>query len=278
MSFSQRPFTATANAIGSAASSVGSAVYSTVAAVPEAAALTGTALRASVPGLPAGGSLNPLPELPEIGMPEVSLPEMKLPKLPNMPQVDLPTIELPEVYYPRVKVSAANIGVPYGEFIGLPEGRSLLPSMQSSWQPFRVRDLGVFDQDEEEAADVRDLAKALDLDQLRVAFFKYAGPDERMDEEEFKLFTKKQKISESLSEMLWRNLDVDGNGIVDADEFRGALETMTKARAWLRYCPTCDFDNSCDYCIEVADCTEGCCPERFCPHHWHNHPDKDRYR
>ena len=146
-----------------------------------------------------------------------------------------------------------RIGMPFGEVFGLKEGKSLAPEINVRWKSVKADDiLDAMGLDDDEA-EFRDLAKALDLDNLRPPLFKLP-PDERMDEEEFKLFTRKQKLSEAVSESLWRNLDVDGNGIVDADEFTMALETMTKARAWLRFCPTCDFANECPYCVECADC------------------------
>lgn len=134
-------------------------------------------------------------------------------------------------------------------------------------------DLGLGAPDED--GELKDLSRAIDLDKLRSAFFLYAGPDERMDQDEFKSFVKKLKLSESIAERLWSNLDVDKNGIVDADEFTEGLETMTRARAWLRFCPTCDFENSCEYCVskEIANCFL-CSPERFCPKHWDQHPGK----
>jgi len=276
MSFSQRPFTATANLIGYAATSVGNGLVSTVAAVPEVTSRTGTALRAAIPGVPASGSVNPLRnvEMPSVNLPSVDLSGVTVPKLnsivlPSLPQVHLPLPDLPEVSVPKVAFSTKGMG--WGE------DQSILPTVNMSWHTLGRGDLGVFGIDlVDEEKEMRDLSKAIDLDKLRTAFFKYAGPDERMDEEEFKLFTKKMKLSETVSESLWRNLDVDGNGIVDADEFTTALETMTKARAWLRFCPTCDFSNSCDYCVSIADSSEST-PERFGPRHWNEHPDRDKY-
>ena len=270
-SFQQRPFSSTASLIGDALGSAASATQAAVAAVPAVSGALANGVRSSIPGLPAGGSLNPLPPMPEITMPEITLPS-----LPSLPQVDIPLPDMPEVHVPVMSVSTKNIGMPFGEVFGLKEGKSLAPEINVRWKSVKADDiLDAMGLDDDEA-EFRDLAKALDLDNLRKEFFKYAGPDERMDEEEFKLFTRKQKLSEAVSESLWRNLDVDGNGIVDADEFTMALETMTKARAWLRFCPTCDFANECPYCVECADCRE-CTPERFCPRHWNDHPDRKRY-
>jgi hypothetical protein len=129
---------------------------------------------------------------------------------------------------------------------------------------------GVIVDDDEE---VREISRNLDLDKLRDAFFCQCGPDDRMDTEEFKLFTKRLRLSEEISHRLWRALDKDQNGVVDAFEFTETMEQMTRARAWLRHCPTCAFENSCDYCAACAGCKD-CNPEVFCPRHWRGHPDR----
>ena len=81
-------------------------------------------------------------------------------------------------------------------------------------------------------------------------------------------------MSQSLAERLWDMMDVDKNGIVDEDEFLTALNNMMAARSWLRYCPTCLFDNQCDYCKLVAKCPD-CSRETWCPKHWQEHPFHD---
>ena len=48
-------------------------------------------------------------------------------------------------------------------------------------------------------------------------------------------------------------VDADGSGTIDKDEFRIALTNMQGARAWLRYCPTCLYENTCEYCETVQD-------------------------
>ena len=271
MSWTQRPFTKAASIISDAATGTASAVTGAVAAVPQTAAMMGTAVRASVPGLPAGGSLNPLDllpnmeegeefQFPDLGLPDLGLPDMPelpaMPALPKMPSVGIPVVS---------DVSFKNVGVPFGEWVGLPEGKSLLPTAKFAWSEA--------EQQEEEAAEVRDLSRNLDLDVLRVAFTKYAGADERMDEEEFKRFAKSLKMEDRIAEMLWRMFDMDGNGVVDSDEFAAGLMMLTQARAWLRYCPQCSYGNDCDYCVEVKACKD-CTPERFCPEHWEAHPGR----
>ena len=254
--------------VSDAATGTASAVSAVVAAVPQTAGLVGTSIRASIPGIPAGGSINPLNALPSMpSLPSVGLPGLpELPQLPGMPNIPLPTV--PEVSMPSIprvtNVSFKDVGVPFGEWVGLPEGKSLLPSARFAWSEEQ--------QLEEEASEIHGLTQAVDLDALRVAFTKYAGADERMDEDEFKLFTKHMKMAPHLADNLWRMFDSDGNGIVDAEEFSSGIHALTQARAWLRYCPTCDYDRTCPYCIEVQACAH-CTRERFCADHWKNHPD-----
>ena len=82
---------------------------------------------------------------------------------------------------------------------------------------------------------------------------------------------KRLKMGPVIADRLWKLLDIDGNGIVDVDEFTTTMSNMTNARAWLRYCPTCDFMNECDFCKSVVDCPN-CTRETFCPKHWSEHP------
>jgi hypothetical protein len=128
----------------------------------------------------------------------------------------------------------------------------------------------IFNNSNTSTADVKMLSKALDLDLLRSAFFRHAGPDERMDKEEFFLFAKKLNIADELIDKLWCTLDLDRNGVVDAYEFVETLDAMTRARAWLRFCPTCNYDNSCAFCAACSLCPH--CSFRFCPRHWREHP------
>ena len=93
---------------------------------------------------------------------------------------------------------------------------------------------------------------------------------------------KSNGLPEAVAVRLWRQLDVDKNGIVDAIEFSTALENLTHARAFLRYCPDCQYDNLCEYCtsLEVKQCNQ-CTREVFCPEHWAGHPkctDEAMYR
>ena len=170
---------------------------------------------------------------------------VKLPELPAMPSVPL----LPKV--PFFGGSNEDDGTATGADIGL---------------------LNLGDNDDGE--EIRDLSKLVDLDKLRVAFVTYAGPDKRMDKDEYHLFMKRLKMPVRIASRLWTQLDVDKNGIVTADEFTDVMATLTSARAWARYCPTCEFDNGCDYCqsAEILDC-DRCTRDQWCPKHWSEHPD-----
>ena len=69
------------------------------------------------------------------------------------------------------------------------------------------------------------------------------------------------------------------SGVVDEDEILRGIHNLTLARAWLRYCPTCAFENQCEFCTKVCVRCEMCSPEIFCPMHWKVHPgnpDNDR--
>ena len=115
-------------------------------------------------------------------------------------------------------------------------------------------------------ASAKEVAKVVDLDKLRVAFSRYAGPDEQMDRQEYIGFARSIKLPVSAADKLWAILDSNGDGRVTADEFTSALESMTGARAWNRYCPNCKYDNTCSFCVRRSiDCRTGQCnDQRFC--------------
>ena len=87
------------------------------------------------------------------------------------------------------------------------------------------------------------------------AFIKHAGPDELMDQDEFERFAKAMDIMK-IAPQLWNAMDNDRSGSVDKDEFLLALRNLSNARAWLRFCPTCQFENDCEMCVRVEDCDE----------------------
>ena len=131
-------------------------------------------------------------------------------------------------------------------------------------------------QEEADADAARSLAAKLNVDELSAQFAKHAGLDETLDREEFFEFATASKLPKATADNLWVLLDSDKSGTVSRAEFSSALRNMQQARAWLRFCPTCDFDNTCAYCFEVKECA-GCTREKFCPKHWAEHPDKCRY-
>ena len=207
--------------------------------------------------------------MPEVKLPEVKLPEVKLPELPELPS--LPTAKDAKDLYrnmklPRVRLEYDNFGVPCGEYFGLEEGKSLIPTMK-----WAMGEHGFEEQDEEI---MRELARNLDLDRLREMFVRYAGADERMDEDEFKKFVRILHMTDEHAHMFWRFCDINKDGHIDTDEFLFGLERMTCARAWLRFCPTCDYENECAYCIQISrECVQ-CNRSLWCPPHWQEHPGR----
>ena len=124
--------------------------------------------------------------------------------------------------------------------------------------------------EEERLEELKKLSTQLDTDLLRVAFIKYAGPDEEMDLNEFERFSKAMSIS-TIAHRLWVVMDTDKSGTVTKDEFLDALTLLTQARAWLRFCPTCMFDNECSMCLKSMACPK-CSHTRFCVTCWASHP------
>jgi len=123
---------------------------------------------------------------------------------------------------------------------------------------------------EQREADLKKLSSQIDVDAMRAAFIKHAGPDELMDQNEFERFAKAMDIMK-IAPTLWNAMDNDRSGSVDKEEFYHALHNLTTARAWLRFCPTCMFENECEMCIKSADCDD-CTEQRFCVKHWAEHP------
>jgi hypothetical protein len=127
----------------------------------------------------------------------------------------------------------------------------------------------------QDGGEIRELSRAIDLDKLNTAFLMYAGPDKRMDRNEYTTFMRRLGLSQEIADRLWTLLDMDRNGIVDSDEFSKTLHALTNARAWLRYCPECEFRNECAFCKSIEDC-ENCTCETFCPRHWAEHPSNEQ--
>mmetsp|Transcript_45212 Transcript_45212/g.118679 ORF Transcript_45212/g.118679 Transcript_45212/m.118679 type:complete len:169 (-) Transcript_45212:180-686(-) len=138
-----------------------------------------------------------------------------------------------------------------------------------------LEEFSLFPEEVDEAAIVKNLAKHINLDKMRDAFYRYAGPDQRMDLEEYKKFVQIIQLPPSLIDPLWNLLDINRDGSVTSTEFCHGLHVMSQARAWNRFCPTCRYDNNCDFCVKVGlDCEE-CDNERFCPSCWDKHPAKN---
>ena len=130
-------------------------------------------------------------------------------------------------------------------------------------------------QEEADADAARSLAAKLNVDELSAQFAKHAGLDETLDREEFFEFAAASKLPKATADKLWALLDRDNSGTVSRAEFSRALRNMQQARAWLRYCPTCEFRNDCAYCHECnTDCTK-CTESVFCASCWADHPARN---
>lgn len=125
--------------------------------------------------------------------------------------------------------------------------------------------------DEEAVDEAKSLQKTLDVDALRQAFIRFAGPDECMDPEEYDRFAAALQLGE-LKERLWTLMDGDNSGSVSKREFTASLQVLQQARAWMRFCPTCAFDNNCAFCKKCASCPS-CSNVVFCPACWADHPE-----
>jgi hypothetical protein len=79
-------------------------------------------------------------------------------------------------------------------------------------------------------------------------------------------------LPESLHIPLWDVLDINKDGVVTAVEFNDGLLKMLNSRAWNRFCPACQYDNTCGFCVKVNNECSTCDNERFCPVHWVEHP------
>ena len=133
---------------------------------------------------------------------------------------------------------------------------------------------GLFPDEPDNGSVLQDTLHHVDLDALRSAFTRYAGPDARMDETEYCEFVKAINLPSRLVAPLWSCLDADRNGIIDMDEFCRALDVMSRARQFIRYCPDCQYSCSCDFCMNVVSNCEGCSDRHFCARCWSLHPGR----
>lgn len=120
------------------------------------------------------------------------------------------------------------------------------------------------------------LARTIDVDNLTKKFERFAGLDDVMTKDEFDEFIQESHLSRAVSRALWTMLDSDQSGTVSRDEFRHCLRRMQATRAWLRFCPTCDFTNDCPYCQECNFTCNKCNERVFCAQHWAVHPGRQK--
>lgn len=71
---------------------------------------------------------------------------------------------------------------------------------------------------EDEDAKVKALTANVDIDKLVVAFRKFAGFNDELTREEYKLFAQDVELPSKMAESLWKLLDVDGDGTITAAE------------------------------------------------------------
>ena len=124
--------------------------------------------------------------------------------------------------------------------------------------------------------EARALAARLDTSKMAVNFGRFAGADQLMQRDEFDRFTKITNLTRQQANSLWIVLDRDGSGEVTKEEFTTALENFQKARAWLRFCPSCVYANTCNYCQECNSNCEMCTEHSFCAEHWNDHPARNQ--
>ena len=154
--------------------------------------------------------------------------------------------------------------------------------MEELWSNMRIT-LGLEEKavesvnpEEEEDSRVQSLSQELDIDGLNADFKKFAGHDGLLSRAEYDKFTKSKKIPPAIAAVLWSLLDTDGSGEVSTDEFKSALLALQSSRSWSRYCPSCEYQNECDFCQE---CNSGCprCSEVcFCASCWTDHPGRQQ--
>ena len=92
----------------------------------------------------------------------------------------------------------------------------------------------------------------------------------------FERFSKEINMTRQQATQLWRILDKDGSGQISKDEFGEALTGMHRARAWLRYCPDCIYQNTCAYCLETNSNCPNCNENAYCAACWADHPARHR--
>lgn len=78
-------------------------------------------------------------------------------------------------------------------------------------------------------------------------------------------------LNHATAKRLYEMLDFNGDGIIQKEEVDAVLDTVERMRTWSRFCPTCDFQDSCAHCMSVTTC-ELCTSKVWCTAHWEAHP------
>ena len=90
--------------------------------------------------------------------------------------------------------------------------------------------LPVFPSNTEDLGTLKMLSKHVNLDVLSSAFIRAAGPDSRMDKEEYLRFVKNINLPESLHIPLWDVLDINKDGGIVYYEFIDSLMAKGEAK------------------------------------------------
>ena len=126
-----------------------------------------------------------------------------------------------------------------------------------------------------EKMELKAVIRRIDVEKLRVAWRASAGPDRRMSQIEFRAFVKKHRLPVKHADQLWRMVDCDRNGLADEREFENLVREMSQTN---HFCPQCEFESSCDFCLLGTGRTNGAfCAKcdacgAFCPQCWGEHP------
>lgn len=147
------------------------------------------------------------------------------------------------------------------------DAKATLDAQWEAWAAYLTPD---------ESKQVKNLSMRLDVDKLTATFRRHAGLNDLLTKKEYEAFAREVGLTRTLAAQLWTILDEDRSGAVTTEEFQAGLLKMRQSRAWLRFCPTCRYDNACAYCQEVAATCSKCTEVRFCAEHWDDHPARAR--
>lgn len=109
-------------------------------------------------------------------------------------------------------------------------------------------------------ASLADVARCLDLDKLRSSWERFAGPDDSMDWEEYQLFMKAVGLPDEHAANMWKIMDSDKSGQVDADEVCELAPPLA--------CPDPGHNRTCDLGSTHAWACHLCSPHtvQLCSH------------